>query len=429
MKAKLTLVLFFCGATILESQTVYVPGGMVGSSSTPGYVGVGTNTPAARLHVAGGNPEIRFDYDGYSHYGSLRWSGLQFGNNGVNRIVAGRNVAGGLLDFYVNNTNEGADYAQSPNGILALRLNSNGHVGVGTASPATTLDVAGSSVMGGHIEVIRASGSGHTVGLGVDGAGSDWGVALFQDGAKRLVVDQNGGVLLGASYVNGSAPANGLSVQGNVGIGTMNPTRRLQVYSNEDGDFLPFEVFGKYNGSATPSGGLGIDSAATYWGVSLFQNGNKLFTVDANGGVLIGSGYQSHDAPINGAIIQGNVGIGTSEPTHKLSVNGTIKTKEVIVETTGWADYVFADDYALKPLAEVEAHIKQHKHLPGIPSAKEAATQGVSLGEMQARLLAKIEELTLHAIAQEKKTSVRLLEQEQRIQKLEQENRQLRNRF
>jgi hypothetical protein len=102
---------------------------------------------------------------------------------------------------------------------------------------------------------------------------------------------------------------------------------------------------------------------------------------------------------INGV---GNVGIGTTNPTHKLAVNGTIKAKEIIVETTGWSDYVFADDYTLQPLSAVEAHIKTNKHLPGIPSAAEVATDGISLGDMQARLLAKIEELTLHQIAQQK---------------------------
>ena len=69
----------------------------------------------------------------------------------------------------------------------------------------------------------------------------------------------------------------------------------------------------------------------------------------------------------------GGVGIGTTSPTHKLAVNGTIKAKEVIVETSVWSDYVFADDYVLAPLAEVEAHIKEHKHLPGVPSASEVS--------------------------------------------------------
>lgn len=101
-------------------------------------------------------------------------------------------------------------------------------------------------------------------------------------------------------------------------------------------------------------------------------------------------------------VANGNVGIGTANPTHTLSVNGTIKTKEVIVETAGWADYVFSPEYDLPDLDEVEAHIKERGHLPGIPSAKEVAEKRVSVGELQAKLLAKIEELTLHLIRIEK---------------------------
>jgi hypothetical protein len=110
------------------------------------------------------------------------------------------------------------------------------------------------------------------------------------------------------------------------------------------------------------------------------------------------------NATIDGnQIIMGNVGIGETNPAHKLAVNGTIKAKEVIVETTGWSDYVLAKNYKLQPLADVETHINANGHLPGIPSAAQVAEQGVSVGDMQARLLAKIEELTLHIIAQEKK--------------------------
>jgi hypothetical protein len=110
----------------------------------------------------------------------------------------------------------------------------------------------------------------------------------------------------------------------------------------------------------------------------------------------------------------GNVGIGTTTPSHKLAVNGAIRAKEVIVDTN-WADYVFEADYRLAPLAEVESHIKAKKHLPGIPSAAEVAEHGVSMGDMQAKLLSKVEELTLHLIAQEK-----------RLTQLEAENRDLR---
>jgi hypothetical protein len=99
--------------------------------------------------------------------------------------------------------------------------------------------------------------------------------------------------------------------------------------------------------------------------------------------------------------IQGNVGIGTSTPQNTLDVNGTIRAKEVKVES-GWADFVFKPDYQLKPLAEVEQFISTNGHLPEIPTTKEVEQNGVNLGEMNAKLLQKVEELTLYLIEQKK---------------------------
>ena len=99
---------------------------------------------------------------------------------------------------------------------------------------------------------------------------------------------------------------------------------------------------------------------------------------------------------------KGNVGIGTSTPSEKLEVNGTIRSKEVKVEASGWPDYVFETDYNLRSLKETEAYIKENKHLPEIPSANEIEANGVQLGEMNMLLLKKIEELTLHTIKQQK---------------------------
>jgi len=112
--------------------------------------------------------------------------------------------------------------------------------------------------------------------------------------------------------------------------------------------------------------------------------------------------------------LAGNVGIGTTSSSHKLAVNGTVRAKEVIVDT-GWSDYVFAEEYRLAPLSEVEAHIKEHKHLPGIPSAAKVEQEGVSLGEMQALLLAKIEELTLHLIEQERRVEQQAVDHQREI--------------
>ncbi len=98
----------------------------------------------------------------------------------------------------------------------------------------------------------------------------------------------------------------------------------------------------------------------------------------------------------------GNVGIGTANPLALLSVNGTIRAREVKVTNLGWADFVFDDNYYLRPLKEVEAFIQKNKHLPDVPSEKEVKEEGTNLGEMDAILLQKIEELTLYMIEMQK---------------------------
>jgi hypothetical protein len=111
-------------------------------------------------------------------------------------------------------------------------------------------------------------------------------------------------------------------------------------------------------------------------------------------------------------LFNGNVGIGTTTPDQKLTVNGTIHSKEVIVDTNIAPDYVFQkyytgkselkSDYVMPTLAEVADFTKRNNHLPHVPSAKEMQEKGISVGEMSNILLQKIEELTLYTIEQQK---------------------------
>ncbi|HUM48422.1 MAG TPA: hypothetical protein PLD84_15930, partial [Chitinophagales bacterium] len=103
----------------------------------------------------------------------------------------------------------------------------------------------------------------------------------------------------------------------------------------------------------------------------------------------------------------GTVGIGTSDTKgYKLGVDGSIVCEEVKVKLSqNWPDYVFADEYKLLSLAEVENAIQLNKHLPGIPSAKEIHEDGLNVGEMQKLMMQKIEELTLYVIDLQKQNN------------------------
>ena len=119
-----------------------------------------------------------------------------------------------------------------------------------------------------------------------------------------------------------------------------------------------------------------------------------------------------------------NIGIGTNDTKgYKLAVAGNIIAEEVKVALqTNWPDYVFKDDYVLPDLANLESYIKSNQHLPNIPDAEFVAKEGYNLGEMDSKLLEKIEELTLYLIEQNKRTELLIKE----VELLKEENQELR---
>jgi uncharacterized protein (DUF697 family) len=118
---------------------------------------------------------------------------------------------------------------------------------------------------------------------------------------------------------------------------------------------------------------------------------------------LLLAGGSTYNNQTNLYINEVGVGIGTLNPQSKLAVNGLITATQIKVTQTGWADYVFQPKYQLPTLAEVEKYVATHQHLEGIPSAAEVEKDGIDVGEMNKKLLAKVEELTLYLIEQNKK--------------------------
>lgn len=170
---------------------------------------------------------------------------------------------------------------------------------------------------------------------------------------------------------------------GNVGIGTASPgTYKLAVnattgwtgrFQNQGSDVrLAYNNHGIYVKTST-TGGEAI--------IQLHNNTSPIFYVTANG-----TGY----------------------------LDGTFKTKQLIVKQNVWADYVFDEDYYLMPLSEVEKFINANGHLPNIPSEEELSGE-ISVGDMQRKQMEKIEELTLHLIEKEKQID----ELQKRLAKIE----------
>ena len=103
-----------------------------------------------------------------------------------------------------------------------------------------------------------------------------------------------------------------------------------------------------------------------------------------------------------GSVRIGNV---AAPADYKFAINGKMICEELKVKlaSSGWPDYVFANDYKLKSLSDLRRFIDQNKHLPGIPAAAEVEKNGIEVGDMQRKLMEKVEELTLYILQLEDK--------------------------
>lgn len=186
---------------------------------------------------------------------------------------------------------------------------------------------------------------------------------------------------------------------GNVGIGTVLPTEKLELNGNikilsNSADI--FKIITDIN--FAPAVKIGISNYSGYQGYGRLVLSQFVGT-DAAERIVLNAFGDSYISPHMGGLAIGKT---TVNPEYLVDINGKVRANEVVVNSTG-ADFVFEEDYNLRILSEVESFIKANKHLPEIPTAKEVEENGVSVGEMQSKLLQKIEELTLYIIEQEKR--------------------------
>jgi len=224
------------------------------------------------------------------------------------------------------------------------------------------------------------------------------GRALVHDTDNVFSLNYGGDFTGGTRIGNGFRIANNgsfsafdrlfLSTDGNLGIGTFNPEVPLTVYGRSH--FYPSRVG---TGDARC---LSVDNELTPMN---FMNNDYPIVFKTGGG--------NQPLIFNAA----RVGIGTVNPQEALSVNGNIRAREIKVEASNWPDYVFEKEYIIPTLKETKYYIEQYGHLPDMPSAHVVAKEGQNLGEIQAKLLKKVEELTLHLIRLEESNT----EQKKRI--------------
>jgi hypothetical protein len=290
-----------------------------------------------------------------------------------------------------------------------------GFVGVGTSIPTKPLHILSSTE---HHQIrIQGSNDKHTW---IQFYPSGSGVLNWQTGANTS----------GFSIYDISNSKYRLTVanSGNVGIGTTTPERKLEIgdeatdlsaFARLDGFWsteferharLEFndKNFGIGAGRITSNG---YDDDLYLW--SYNGEGRDISFLSTPNGETDPSTW-NHNLIIKGT--NGFVGIGTTNPKSKLAVNGQIRATEVkVLADISVPDYVFEADYELRTLKETKEFVTENKHLPEIPSAAEIGENGIDLGDMNMRLLKKIEELTLYQIDLMEK----LEEQQKRIEKLE----------
>jgi len=385
--------ILIASATLAQSWNLT---GNAGTNVSTHFIGTTDNQPlifktnkVEKLRITSGN---RFIFQGITDSGVIWEKNLFFGGGAESGTGTGNTVFG-LGSFTLNTSG----YANTAFGNNVLPANTTGNMNTGIGINALFNNTSGiQNVAIGHNALNRSTTGNLNTSLGFN--------TLHGGGTSTMTGDNNTGI-------------GGMALQG-LWAGSSNNT-----------------VVGAKSFIRLRNGNNNI---------AIGYNNVSIDLLNASNNIYIGNNIEpvnstpNHELNIGNWIMgnNGTIGIGsfsTSLPSdgiaqdggkYKLFVKDGIKTEKVkvdIASASGWADYVFKKDYKLNTLEDVEKHIQEKGHLPNIPSATEVINNGINLGEMDAKLLEKIEELTLYSIEQNKQMKSQreqLKSQSQEIQEL-----------
>lgn len=397
-----------------------------------GYLGIGTIVPNNKVeinHGTAGNSGLRFTQLTSSSATSAS-NGKVLSVNTTGDVIltdagnASWSLSGNTGINLANNfigTRDLQDFIIRTNNFERLTVTKYGSVGIGISNPHHTFQVSGGAFFSvgesfeafvlqngpsgynairydGEQNILFLQESGGNVGIGTT---SPNGLLSLKENNQELnfhsnkklmgswppvaenntfTIQSSGANAGNIAFATGNSEIMRIASTGYVGIGTTNPQSVFEI-NRSINDFWTARI---KNGGGSSKGlllevGYGGDNVSTIMQLA-DANGNTRATFKSNG----------------------NVGIGVTNPQYKLTVAGTIAAREINVTTEIWSDFVFHSSYKLRSLGEVEQFIKTNSHLPEIPSEKEVKKNGISVGEMNVKLLQKIEELTLYMIEQQK---------------------------